>query len=178
MNYKKIVIAFGLILGLNSCVGLNPNGGYDITVPLSMVNTTVQGNFPQTKKVSYGTLLIEKPNILSNSGGDKLGVGTGFKFTNMLIPNGIKGTVSLSSGIRFDAQTKGLYLASPMVDELKIQKFSLSKYLTPSLRNQIGQIIAQTLAKQPIYSLQGKTGVSFVKGISVNEGAIIVNVGL
>lgn len=178
MNYKKNLGIVIFLIALNSCVGINPNGGYDITVPLSMVNSTVQGNFPQSKKTSYGTLLIEKPNILSRADKDKLGVGTSFKFTNMLIPNGIKGSVNLSSGIRFDPSTKGIYLASPMVDDIKFQNFSLAKYLTKSMRNQIGLIVAQTLAKRPIYSLKGKTGISFVKGLSVKNGSIVVNLGL
>ena len=177
MNYKNIVLMALTILGLNSCVGLNPNGGYDITVPLSMVNTTVQGNFPQSKDTSYGTLMIEKPNILSKADADKLGVGTGFKFTNRLLGT-INGAVSLSSGIRYDATTKGVYLASPMVDDLKFEKFALSNYLTPSMRNAIGKIIAQTLAKKPIYNLGNQVGASFVKGLTVQNGSLVVNLGL
>jgi len=178
MSYKKIFLVGLFVLGLNSCVGINPNGGYDITVPLSMVNTTVQGNFPQNKKTSYGTLLINKPNILSAKGGDKLGVGTSFKFSNMLMPKGITGSISLSSGVRYDPATKGVYLNSPMVDDIKFAKFALSKYLTPSMRNSIGEVISQTLMKKPIYNLGNQVGASFVKGISVKNGSLIVNLGL
>ena len=177
MNYKKLLLVALIALGLNGCVGLNPNGGYDITVPLSMINTTVQGNFPQSKNTKYGKLMIEKPNILSKADADKLGVGTGFKFTNRLFGT-ISGALSLSSGVRYDPATKGVYLASPMVDELKFEKFALSKYLTPSMRNTIGQIIAQTLAQKPIYSLGNQVGASFVKGLSVKNGSIVVNLGL
>ena len=177
MNYKKLLLVAVVALGLNGCVGLNPNGGYDITVPLSMINTTIQGNFPQSKDTKYGKLMIEKPNVLSSSAKDKLGVGTGFKFTNRLLGT-ISGALSLSSGIRYDASTKGVYLASPMVDELKFEKFALSNYLTPSMRNAIGQIIAQTLAQKPIYNLGDQVGASFVKGLSVKNGSIVVNLGL
>ena len=177
MNYRNIILIALITLGLNGCVGVNPNGGYDITVPLSMVNTTVQGNFPQTKDTKYGKLMIEKPNILSATDSDKLGVGTGFKFSNRLL-GAITGAISLSSGIRYDATTKGVYLNSPMVDEIKFEKFALSNYLTPSMRNQIGQIIAQTLVKKPIYNLGSQVGASFVKGLSVKNGSLVVNLGL
>ena len=177
MNYKKLLLVALVALGLNGCVGLNPNGGYDITVPLSMINTTVQGNFPQSKDTKYGKLMIEKPNILSKADADKLGVGTGFKFTNRFFGT-ISGALSLSSGVRYDSATKGVYLASPMVDELKFEKFALSNYLTPSMRNAIGQVIAQTLAQKPIYNLGNQVGASFVKGLSVKNGSIVINLGL
>ena len=178
MNYKQYYISTCLVLGLNGCVGVTPDGmGYNVRIPLSMINTTVGQSFPQNQKTNYGTLLIDKPNILGRAGTDKLGVGTSFTFSNMLIPNGIKGAVSFSSGVRYDARDRGLYLKSPMIDELTFQSFSLSKYLTPQMRNIIGDIIAQQLMKRPIYHINQK-GASFVKGIGVADGNVVVRLGL
>jgi len=178
MNYKKVCIGLCLVVGLNSCVGVTPNGmGYNVAVPLSMINSTVKQSFPQEKQTNYGTLLIDKPNILAKAGTDKLGVGTSFTFSNTLIPNGLKGGVSFSSGVRYNPKDKGLYLTSPMVDELTFQNFSLSKYLTPQMRNIIGDVIAKQLISKPIYKMNNM-GASFVKGVSVQNGELIVNLGL
>lgn len=178
MNYKKVVLAGLLTLGLSGCVGVNPAGGYDITIPMNMVNSTVQSQFPQTQNTKYGKLLISTPNILGKANKNQLGVGSGFTFSNSLIPGGVKGKVSLSSGVRFDPATKGLYLASPMVDDIKFQKFALSNYLTPSMRSTIGKLIAATLAKKPIYSLSSTPGAAFVRGVGVKDGNIVVNLGM
>ena len=178
MKYKNVLLIALLVLGLSGCVGVTPDGkGYTINVPMNMINSTVGQNFPQSQETNYGTLMIDKPNILSRAGSDKLGVGTSFSFSNMLIPNGIKGAVSLSSGVRYSARDRGLYLTSPMIDELTFQNFSLSKYLTPQMRNIIGDVIAQQLMKKPIYSMDN-IGASFVRGIAVQNGNLVVTVGL
>jgi len=178
MNYKKNILVLMLVLGLPGCVGVSPNAmGYDVTVPLDMINTTVAQNFPQSNQTSYGTLLIHKPTILGKQGSDKLAVGTSFVFSNMFIPNGIQGSVNLSSGIRYNPENKGLYLASPMIDELQFKNFSLSSYLTPQMRNAIGNIIAKEIMKKPIYHMNN-IGASFVKGIGVRNGNLVLRLGL
>jgi len=175
---KKLFSVLLFAWGLSGCVGVSSDGmGYDVRVPLSVVNTTVAQNFPKKQQTNYGTILIDKPNILGQQRNNKLSVGTSFSFVSMLIPSGIKGEISFSSGIRYNAQNRGLYLASPMIDELKFQEFSLSKYLTPQLRNAIGDVIAQELMKKPIYHMNN-IGASFVRGVSVRQGELVVTVGL
>jgi hypothetical protein len=181
---KKIVF-IGLVAGLfSACVGVDPAGrGYSVTVPMSMINSTLAEKFPVDEKVSYGmvsgTLNISKPNVLGKEGSDKLGVGTSFKFTNMFIPKGIFGTIDLASGLRYDANTKSLYLANPMVNEIKFQNFSLSKYMTKDIQNAIGMVIAETISKKPVYNLKkAGVGANFVKGIDINNGQINLILGL
>jgi hypothetical protein len=182
--FKKIV-SIGLLVGMfGGCVAVDPQGrGYSVAVPMSMINSTLAEKFPASEKVSYGmvsgTLNIEKPNVLGKSGSDKLGVGTSFKFTNMLIPKGITGTIDLASGIRYDANSKNLYLANPMVNEIKFQDFSLAKYLTADMRNAIGMVIANTISKKPVYNIQkAGVGAGLVKGIDVRDGQIFLTFGL
>jgi len=175
---KKLFSGLLFAWGLSGCVGVSSDGmGYDVTVPLSVVNTTVAQNFPKKQQTNYGTLLIDKPNILGKQGSNKLSVGTSFSFSNMLLPSGLKGEVSFSSGIRYNAQNRGLYLASPMIDELKFEKFALSQYLTPEMRNLIGDVITQELMKRPIYQMNN-LGASLVRGVRVKQGELVVTVGL
>lgn len=176
MKIKKLLLIALVSLGLSGCVGVAPGGqGYTINVPMNVINSTVGQNFPQSQNTNYGKLMIDKPNILGKAGSDKLGVGTSFTFTNMLIPNGVKGAVSLSSGVRFNAGDRGLYLANPMIDELTFQNFSLSSYLTPQMKNIIGEVIAQQLRSKPIYRMG--TGASLVKNVGVQNGNVMVTVG-
>jgi len=175
----------GLLLGLFSgCLTVDPKGrGYSVAVPIAMINSSLAEKFPATEKVSYGmvsgTLNIEKPNVLGKAGTDKLGIGTSFKFTNMFVPKGIAGTIDLASGVRYDANTKNLYLANPMVNEIKFQDFSLAKYLTKDMRNAIGMVIANTISKKPVYNVQ-KVGIgsNFIKAIEVNNGQLFLTFGL
>ena len=179
-----VVVMFGLLGG---CVGIDPQGrGYSVAIPMNMINSTLADNFPVKQKVSYGMVSglinIADPSILGQAGSDKLGLGTTFKFTNMFIPNGIIGKINLASGIRYDASSKNLFLANPMVNELKFQNFSMSKYLTPEMRNAIGLVIAQAVAKKPIYNLNKSStlsmGSGLVKGLDVRNGQVFVTFGL
>ena len=182
--FKKI-ISIGLLLGIFvGCVGVDPSGrGYSVAIPMTMINSTLSEKFPVDEKVSYGivsgTLNISEPHVLGKSGSNKLGVGTSFKFTNMLLPKGITGTIDLASGIRYDANSKNLYLANPMVNEIKFQDFSLAKYLTEDMRNAIGMVIAKSIAKKPVYNIQkAGMGANFVKGIDVRDGQVFLTFGL
>ncbi|CAA6807637.1 MAG: Unknown protein [uncultured Sulfurovum sp.] len=178
---KSLLVSLGLIIGIfTACVGVDPQGrGYSVAVPMSMINSTIGEQFPLKESRSFGTVEMLNPNILAQDGSDKLSVGTGFNITSMLMPNGIGGTLSLSSGVRFDPATKNLYLANPMVQELKFQDFSLAKYLTEGMRNSLGLLIAETIAKKPIYNIsKAGMGSAFVKGIDVREGQIFLTFGL
>lgn len=179
----KKVLAFLLIAIVGcftACVDVDPNGrGYSVAVPMSMINSTLAEQFPVQEKRSLGTVSISDPNILGQEGSDKLGIGTTFKFSNFLIPSGIGGNLELTSGVRFDPSTQNLYLENPMVKELKFHDFSLSKYLTEDMKSSLGLIIAETIAKKPIYNIK-KAGVGsgFVKGIDVRNGQIFLTFGL
>ena len=182
---KKILV-IGVFLGLLSgCVGVDPQGrGYSIAIPLNVINSRIASDFPVNEKLKYGivsgNLNISNPNILGKQGSNKLGVGTSFKFTNFLIPNGISGTINLASGIRYNANNRNLYLKNPMVNSIKFQNQSLISKLPNGIQNAIGMLISETIAKKPIYNLQKSTGVAtnFVRGIDVRNGQVFVTFGL
>ena len=177
---KQTILTLGVVGLVAGCIGVDPDGrGYSFAVPMGMINSTLAEQFPVQEKRSLGTVEISDPNVLGQQGKDKLSIGTSFKFTNFLIPSGIGGNLKLASGVRFDPKTQNLYLANPMVEELKFQDFSLAKYLTNDMRNSLGLIIAETIAKKPIYNIQ-KAGVGsgFVKGIDIRNGQVFVTFGL
>ena len=178
---KSLLVTLGLIISsFTACVGVDPQGrGYSIAVPMDIINSTLAGQFPLKETRSFGTVEMRDPNILGAAGSDKLSIGTGFNITNMFMPNGIGGNLSLSSGVRYDPATKNLYLANPMVQDLKFQDFSLAKYLTNDMRNALGLLIAETISKKPIYNIsKAGMGSSLVKGIDVRNGQIFLTFGL
>jgi hypothetical protein len=181
----KKILAIGVLIGaLSGCVTVDPQGrGYSFAVPMNIINSTLAEKFPVDQKLTYGiisgNLNISDPNILGKKGEDKLGIGTAFKFTNFLIPNGISGKINLASGVRYDATTKNLYLKNPMVNTINFQNESLMKKLPDGIQNAIGLLIAETVAKKPIYNLRQSSSVSgLVKAIDVRDGQIFLTFGL
>jgi hypothetical protein len=177
---KQTILTLSVAGLFAGCIGVDPDGrGYSFAVPMGMINSTLANQFPVQEKRSLGTVEISDPNVLGQEGKDKLSIGTSFKFTNFLISDGIAGSLKLASGVRFDPKTQNLYLKNPMVEELKFHDFSLAKYLTNDMKNSLGLIIAETIAKKPIYNIQ-KAGVGsgFVKGIDVRNGQVFLTFGL
>ncbi len=178
---KIFLITLGIIVAaFTACVGVDPQGrGYSVAVPIGMINATLADQFPVKERRSFGTVEMLNPNVLAKDGSNKLSIGTEFKITSMLLPNGLGGALKLSSGIRFDPKTKNLYLADPMVQELKFQDFSLAKYLTNDMRNALGLLIAETISKKPIYNIS-KVGMgsAFVRGIDIRNGQVFLTFGL
>ena len=179
---KKVLVGAALasVALFTSCVGVDPDGrGYSVAIPMSMINSSLADQFPVQEKRQLGTVTISDPNVLGKQGSNKLGIGTAFKFTNFLVPSGISGNLQLASGVRFDPKTQNLYLANPMVEELKFHDFSLSKYLTNDMRQSLGVIIAETISQKPIYNIK-KAGIGsgFVKGIDIRNGEVFVTFGL
>jgi len=178
---KILLLVMGLSVGVfTACVGVDPQGrGYSVAVPMSMVNNTLAEQFPVKESRSFGTVEMKDATILGQQGNDKLSIGTGFNVSGMLLPNNLGGSLKLSSGVRFDPKTKNLYLANPMVEELKFQNFSLAKYLTNDMRNALGLLIAETISKKPIYNIsKAGMGSSFVRGIDIRNGQIFLTFGL
>lgn len=181
MMNKLLLMVLGLSIGsFTACVGIDPQGrGYSIAVPMAMINSSLSSQFPIKESRSFGTVEMLNPNILGQDGAKNLSVGTSFNVTNMFMPNGIGGSLKLSSGVRFDPATKNLYLANPMVQELKFKDLSLAKYLTTDMRNTLGLLIAETIAKKPIYNIsKAGMGASLVRGIDVRDGQIFLTFGL
>ncbi len=181
---KKILI-ISIFMGLFSgCVTVDPQGrGYSIAVPIGVINSTLAEKFPVDRKLKYGiisgNLNISNPNILGAKGKDKLSIGTTFKFTNFLIPDGILGNINLSSGIKYDAQSRNLYLKNPMVDTIKFQNESLLQKLPNGVQNAIGMIVAETIAQKPIYNIKAGTLASgLIKSIDVRNGQVFLTFGL
>jgi len=178
---KLLLVVVGVTIAcFTACVGVDPQGrGYSVAIPMSMINSTLAEQFPVKESRSFGTVEMLNPNVLAQDGTDKLSIGTGFNVSNMFMPNGIGGSLKLSSGIRFDPTTKNLYLANPMVQELKFKDFSLAKYMTQGMRDSLGLLIAETIAKKPIYNIsKAGMGASFVRGIDVRNGQIFLTFGL
>ncbi len=166
--------------------GIDPQGrGYSINLPMVLVSKKFAEQFPIKQDLSYGgfkygTIEIVDPKLLGPKGKDKMSLGVGFKFYNMFLPEGINGSVSLNSGIRYEPTTTNIFLVKPEVEEVTVQNVSLGQFLTTEIRKIIGVVVAETIEKRPIYNLkENKSMVSgFIKGIDIRNGEIVLTFGL
>jgi hypothetical protein len=166
---------------LSGCVGIDPKtGNYSVIVPMKTIDEKIKKEFPVEKKIDYGTLTLENPSVIgSEAKKDKLAIKLDFKVGNFLFPQGIKGGIELTSGVRYDSKTQDIYLDNPMLDELKLADAAFSKIVTPSMRGEIEKVIAQIVTHYPIYNLKDASVASgFIKDVTIRESTVYINLGL
>lgn len=182
MKKMRLWLVFvSMFIVLSGCLGVNPKtGAYSVIVPMKTIDAKIKTKFPIEKNIEFGKLNLSNPSVVgSDVKKDKLVIKVSFKLSNFLFSSGIKGEVELTSGIRYDAKTKNLYLDNPMLDELTLQNSSFSKILTPSIRAEIEKIIAEIVTHYPIYSLKDKgMATGFIKNIDIVNSDVYVNLGL
>ena len=166
---------------MSGCIKTDPkNGSYSIVVPIESVDMAMQKKFPLDKETDFGKLHLSNPSILgSNKDSDKLNIKLAFNLSNFFLPSGINGSLAIISGVRYDKKSKKLYLKNPMVDSLKIQKSSLTSFLTPSIKKEMSIFVEEIVKHYPIYDLNKATMAStFVKDITIKDSNLYLNLGL
>ncbi len=180
---KRLSLVVAVAVLFAGCAKMD-KGGQGFVVPISMdtINMNVKKNFPMDKKIGEGmfggVVTLLDPEVAGKSGSDELAIGSNFSFKTNLLPTVIKGAVSLASGIRYEKETKSLYLDKPEVQEIKLGNTALSKYISKEQREQITDLLVDALKKEKIHTLDKndyKTG--FVKAVRVNNGKVEAVVG-
>jgi hypothetical protein len=178
---KVLVVALFVTIFISGCIGVDPKtGNYGMKIPMNLLNEQVKREFPLDQKMQYGTLHLSDASLGSSKSQDKAEIKVAFNFSNFLIPSGIHGALALTSGVRYDAESKNLYLKNPMLDKLELQDSSLAKMLTPGIKAEIFKIVAEVVTKYPVYNLQNSAGMAsgFIKDITIKDSDLYLNFGL
>ena len=179
-KYINLLLILGTIIFTGCLAGFDPNAGtYTIDVPTNIIQKNIDAKLPLKKSLSIGTLKINSSDILTQNSNDKLNLGTTFSFSSLLIPT-INGKVNVTGGIKYNTQNKSFYLKDPMLDKLQFNNFVLSRYLTPSMKDLISKIIGQSLAKYPIYRLDGNMELvsKVLRNVKIQNGDLKLTFGL
>jgi len=178
---RALVVALLVSVFVSGCIGVDPKtGNYSLKIPMNLLNEQVKREFPHDQKMQYGTLHLSDASLGSSKKKDKAEIKVAFNFSNFLMPSGIHGALALTSGVRYDAKTKNLYLKNPMLDKLELQDSSLAKLMTPSIKQEIFKIVADVVTQYPVYNLKNSAGVAsnFVKDITIKDSNLYLNFGL
>ncbi len=180
---KRLSLIIAVVALFIGCAKMDKQGrGLIVPIPMKTINENVKKNFPMDKKVGEGmfggVVTLLDPVVAGKSGSDKLAIGSNFSFKTSLLPQVIKGGVSLASGIRYEPSSKSLYLDNPEVQEMTLGNTKLSKYISKEKREMITGLLVKALKQEKIYTLDKndyKTG--FVKSVQVNDGKVEAIIG-
>lgn len=150
--------------------------GYNVwtgeyTFTKAELQSAVNKRFPATLR--YGELVsvqLSHPRLVLDETSNRVTTQMDAAVTNTVIPSPpVNGTMSLNSGVRYDATRRAVLLDNPTVQDVQVQ--GMSQY-TQQL-NAIGAVVAQQLLKDyPLYTF--KPDELRFNGKDVEPGAITV----
>jgi hypothetical protein len=99
-----------------------------------------------------------------------LGERTGIPALEQIAGRATSGTCQLACGLRYDSQSRGIFLREPVVEILDFE------HLPPSLTNPIRQVVnlfgPQFLDRHPIHTLDPSLATRFLNSMEVQSGGI------
>ncbi len=127
------------------------------------LNNPVFSLLPDRNKVRIG---------LTTQVGAASGLGelTGIPALGQIAGRSTSGSCQLACGLRYDRQTRGIYLDRPEVEGLELQHLSSS--LTGPFRQLINLIGPSLLQQQPIHTLEPSLASRFLNTMVVQEDGI------
>ncbi len=151
--------------------------GKQISVGAGDVQQYLEGSFPRTQDALGGliALTMSRPQ-LSLPAGERLNLGMDVALATAGGQPTRLGTVKLSSGLRYDAQTQGFHLQDPTVDDFT--PASQGGRLDSRTRGLLNAALSDYARREPIYKLDpavaGVLGALQVQSAQVKNGKLVV----
>lgn len=99
-----------------------------------------------------------------------LGRVTGIPALDQIAGRATSGTCQLACGLRYDRETRGIYLQDPEVEKLELSQLSSS--LSGPIRSVINLFGPQFLNRHPIHTLEPSMATRFLNTMEVQPGGI------
>lgn len=177
MYFKQIFYPLVALFFLNGCVEDASTGNllsYNSTIKMSDINGVLAKAFPISKKTAVGSLVFQRGLLRPGSTSSKLALSVSFNIKSFAIPEGIEGVLSLSAGLRYDPQSKKLFLTELTPIGATYANAALAKYVSKDVQSAIRVIAIEELNDIEVHQMQDTFTARFVKKISVSNGKIDV----
>jgi len=182
-NKLTIAIVLLLLAGIAVFVFLRVKG-IEITITQAMIDESLEKNFPKTTKVlKIFEVTYSDPEVDLLEADDRIQVGMKAKVgtSGGLLKQTFSGSVILTSGLRFGAESKEFFLNDPVIESLNLEG------IPSSFLDQAAQALTlaaqQFFAETPVYKLEATNAkmavaTTVLKNFEVSDQAIQVTLGL
>jgi hypothetical protein len=179
---KQLFLYFvASLLLLTGCSSEGPDAGllsYTSKISTDEVNTELSKATPIKRRSTFGSFAINRASIQPAVSGDRVALMTRFALTTFEIPEGVDGALAMSCGLRYDTETKQIFLTDIRPGAMRFSNASLSEYVSKSTRKAVNSIVAKVFGDIPIHQMDSSFGTKFVKKVSVYKGNIVIVYGL
>ena len=151
---------------------------YDTTISTTEVNEAFAKVFPLQRKSSFGAIALKRALLRPSVETDKVMLSVAFGLTSFEIPEGIEGVLTMSAGLRYEPETKKIYLTEVTPGGVRFSNTSLAEYVSKGARSALNVIAMRELSNVEIYQLKKSFSARFIKNITVEKGKIVIQYGL
>ena len=163
---KRIFLLVLIIISVLSC----EKGEKTVKVPQFMVNKAIAKKFPVEKNLVLARAVIENPKVTFSE--DRLVMNLDYKIS--LVGEKKEGKAKVSSKVSFDKDTREVYLDDLLIDEIWNKDGSkVEKGKTYDILN---ELLANYIAKKPVYEMEEKYKDYEIKDIKIEKGGLYVTV--
>ena len=163
---KRIFLLVLIIISILSC----EKGEKTVKVPKFMVNNAVAKKFHIEKNLVLARAVLENPKVSFSE--DRLVMDLDYKVS--LVGEKKEGKAKVSSKVSIDQDTREVYLDDLLIDEILNKDGSkVEKGKTYDILN---ELLANYLARKPVYEMEEKYKDYEIKNIKIENGSLYVTV--
>jgi hypothetical protein len=166
---------------MGGCGESTPDAGllsYTSVIKTDKINQELSQATPISRRSTFGSFTINSASIVPGRSGNRVVLMTNFSLTTFEIPEGVEGALVASCGLRYDKQSRQIYLTDIRPGALRVDNASLAEYVSKGAKSGIKSIVRKVFSDIPIYTMDKSFAAKFVKKIGVYKGNIVVVYGL
>jgi hypothetical protein len=151
-RFQVLWLGFLLLL-ISGCGGAPGLGGSDQVLTLAQIDANLRRALPLKRKASFGSVRIVGMALQTGSDGKTLEVPVKFILTSYEIPEGIEGLVTYQAGLRYDPESRALYLHDLKPLRLSFGNRSLEEYVSSAARKGVVSLVASAVKNLPLQTM-------------------------
>ena len=157
---------------------------YDVRITNADINTRLTAKFPITRTyLRFLEVSFSNPEVVLHDDTNKIT----FSFDVAVAGNAheqpavLQGSITATSGIRFNNRNGSFYLTDFVIDRLSVP--GLAQHQSHAMREKMSAALREYLSRVPVYTLQAdkvKTAAEklVLKDVRISGGVLVVTLGL
>jgi len=174
MKSKLFLVFITLLFAGCGGINLSSFGEEKKVVTLDKVNLYLKKSLPKRMKASFGKMKITAITALPGDKKNSLDFMVYFNIVTFEIPEGLNGSVTATSSLRFTPYNHLLYPKDINVTNLSFANQSLIEYVSNSAKSSIPKLAKAFLSSKDIYSLPTVKAKKLSKFETTPDGKLIL----
>jgi hypothetical protein len=152
-SISLLILLIGILAGCGG-VGLSSLSEKESVIPLDNINLYLKKSLPKRMKTSFGKMRVTGATALPGDKDGSLDFMVYFNIITFEIPEGLDGSVTMTSSLRYSVPTKSLHPEDINVTNLSFANQSLVEYVSAKARREIPKLAKRFLLNRELYRVE------------------------